>query len=613
MATRRSKKADADPQRPSGSGLTWPEVALYVGVAVASLLIAITVLGLWTTSWRIPLTYHMDAMGVQSTVKGMVENGWTNRNALLGAPGRQSTTGYPITDALPLLIIKLLTLLSHDQGLVVNLFYLLTYPLVALSALAVFRVFRVGRASAAAVALLYAFLPYHLMRGELHLLLAAYFMVPPAMMVALWMWSKQPPAYAPQGDRWMPALARPRSVISMGVCFLVGLGGVYYAFFAAFFIAGSAVIATLVDREWRRLVGAAALMAAIVLGVLIATAPYTLAADRSAAPSVAERSPVEASLYGLKLTEMLLPTPGHRIPALAALTAGYRTGLASVAWQLDTESEMSALGAFGSLGLLFLLVWLPFAAIRGPSVRLPLAVRYTELSALSVWGILLGTTGGFGALIALALSAQIRAYNRISVFIAFLALFAVASLLDTLFKRFHRIQAWTWLIAVAIVGVGVFDQTTPALVQPFAQSLGRADVVAKYTADIQFVSAVEAAVPAGSAVFQLPYVPYPEAGTTVGLPDYEHFGGYLHSAKLRWSYGAVKGTTDATWAQQTASLAPDLMVTGLKGAGFAGVWLDIRGYDQAAGEALRTALTEQLGQPVAVDAYRTRLFWTLAR
>ena len=49
---------------------------------------------------------------------------------------------------------------------------------------------------------------------------------------------------------------------------------------------------------------------------------------------------------------------------------------------------------------------------------------------LNATALLYGTVGGFGTIFALFVSPQLRSLNRISVFIAFLSLAAVAACLD---------------------------------------------------------------------------------------------------------------------------------------------------------------------------------------
>ncbi len=59
-----------------------------------------------------------------------------------------------------------------------------------------------------------------------------------------------------------------------------------------------------------------------------------------------------------------------------------------------------------------------------------------HLSILNVAGLLFGTIGGLGSLVAFFGLPQIRAYNRIGVFLSFFALFALALWLDQVARRY---------------------------------------------------------------------------------------------------------------------------------------------------------------------------------
>ena len=74
-----------------------------------------------------------------------------------------------------------------------NLFYLLTYGVVAGMAFAVLRLLGMRTVIAGIVALLYTFLPYHLLRRANHLLLASYGFVPLTVLFALAVLSDRPP------------------------------------------------------------------------------------------------------------------------------------------------------------------------------------------------------------------------------------------------------------------------------------------------------------------------------------------------------------------------------------------------------------------------------------
>ena len=128
----------------------------------------------------------------------------------------------------------MLSVFSSDWALLFNVYFLLGFPLIALSALAVLRHFRVAPGPAFAVSLLYAFLPSRLLIGELHFFLSVFFQVPLAILLALWVAGDDPPLFEAGERPWPPRLAlrRRRSVGAVAIALLVSGTGVYYAFFA---------------------------------------------------------------------------------------------------------------------------------------------------------------------------------------------------------------------------------------------------------------------------------------------------------------------------------------------------------------------------------------------
>src|SRR5262249_52791199 len=151
--------------------------------------------------------------------------------------------------------------------------------------------------------------------------------------------------------------------------------------------------------------------------------------------------------------------------------------------------------------------------------------RLAALSKLNIAAILLGTMGGFGLVFAATVSPMIRAYNRISVYIAFFSLAALALLADAIRRRLRTRpgRAAFRLALAAALGAGLLDQTTPSLVPDHA---GAARV---FAGDRAFVRGVEATLPRRAMIFQLPYVPFPENGFVHRMYDYDHFRPYFHS------------------------------------------------------------------------------------
>ncbi len=205
--------------------------------------------------------------------------------------------------------------------------------------------------------------------------------------------------------------------------------------------------------------------------------------------NIIQRDAFGPQLYSLRITQLLLPVTGHRIPFLAAGKAAYNR----VMGRWSNENGLAALGVVGSAGFVLLLgamLWRP-PGLMG------------DLALPNISAVLLATASGLGCFAALALGGWIRSYNGISVYIAFLALFAGAHGVTALYRRRG------WAMPVLLVGcgfvlmVGVLDQTTAGSTPDYARDREF------YAADRQFVREMEAAVPARSMIFQLPYMPFP--------------------------------------------------------------------------------------------------------
>ena len=65
--------------------------------------------------------------------------------------------------------------------------------------------------------------------------------------------------------------------------------------------------------------------------------------------------------------------------------------------------------------------------------------------------------------------------------------------------------------------------------------------------DAEFVQRIETVMTPGAMIFQLPVVAFPENPKVNRLNDYDLAKGYLHSTRLRWSYGAIKGRENDAW------------------------------------------------------------------
>jgi len=583
-------------------------VGPYAIAAVSSIVAAVFVLDLRHANLRVPFDYGDDALLFSFIVRTVVDRGWLWTNPMGGAPGTFDLHDYAVSahDTVHLALIRIMALASHDWALLFNLYFLLGFPLIALAALAVFRRFGVGTVPAIAASVLYACLPSRLLVGEIHLFLDVFFQVPIAVLLMLLVCEADPPlAAAPKVGRRCPRLdlRSRRTWGTLGGAVLVSATSIYYAFFTILLLGGLGVWAAFERRSWRNLVAGFGLAGVIVASLFLQGLPTIVYQMRHGPnPAVGRRFSWEAEVYGLKIVPLLLPVSGHRVGALARIKSEYDTGS-----PIKGENETTSLGAVGTVGFLVLLglalggrPWMspPTLPEAANSAR-PLEAPLRPLAVLTVMALLLGTVGGFGSLFAFLINAEIRTYSRINVFIGFLALFAVALLLERLRRRHGRLAD---LAALVVLAVGLLDQASRFAIRDYAP------IDRMYASDAAFVRRIEALLPPGAALFQLPPSTFPEPPSVGRMDGYAPLRPLLHARTSRWSYPSMRGRGNATWIEDVASRAPAAMIEAVAAAGFDGVVIDRDGYSDGAA-ALESELRGLLGvDPTASPDSRLSFF-----
>ena len=539
----------------------------YIAAAALCVLMLVFILKLWQADLRVPFYYTGDSVFWAMCTKGVIENGWYWQNPAIGAPGILQMYEFPGLDNGVMGVMWLLSVFTHNPFVVMNLFYLLSFPLITVSSLYVLRHFNLSYIPALFASLLYAFLPFHFMRNEHHLILNDYYVVPPAIMVLLWLTTQ------------LIGTRSRKFTISVVIAIVLGCSGVYYPFFFCFLLLVAGAIGWLKFRRLRPLLMAVVLAAITTTTVLINLSPSFIYQRQHGHAGAMLRVPREAESYGLKISQLLLPITVHRIPFFDRVKRFHNAN------SQVSENDSASLGIIGSIGFLGLLAQLLYRkellADSGGLLH--------DLSALNVFAVLLATIGGIGLLFSLYVSSAIRCYNRISVYIAFFSLMAVAYGLESIYRRARTTKTraiFYVLLVVALIG-GTLDQTSVWYVPFYAAN--KADFISDGT----FVNNIEASVPAGSMIFQLPYAQFPEAAVSGKMLDYDHFRGYVHSQHLRWSYGTIKNRDTDRAQQHVASLPPEELIKALAFEGFTGLYMDRLGYDDN-GAALEAKFSQIL-------------------
>ena len=565
---------------------------------------------LWKRTLSVPLENVYDARQVGASIKSIVEHGLFSSNTSLGAPFGRDRFDWPVAgELLQRTFLWGMSAFTDRFGLIVNAYFVLGFAFVAAATHAVLRLLRFSTVVAAVGALLYAFLPYHFFHAEGHLLRAAYFSAPVAALVILAVLDfRGCLLHDPDGAVWplaaLRANVRRNRVVAMLACVVViAVSETMTTFFTVVVLILAGVLVAARDRSAAILVPVGAVVATLGLVYAIALVPnlvYWSSHGRN--PEAVQRVAIDQETYGLRPSQLFLPIPNHRVVALRELQK-----------QANDKSPVPSEGGqqLGFLGAAGLVAALGAVLTRGVPARsrAPLADRSTLLrhgGLVSLLLIVVGTVSGLAMLLSVAGFAEVRTWNRVVVLIAFFAVLAVAIGLEWCIARFGPGRRWfAPLLAVAVVAFGLWDAARPLRIDQGTQ-------VRVNEAMQSVVTRIEAKLPSGAAVFQLPVIPYPEyLQQYARVYDYEELLPYLWSKDLRWSYGATKGRPEADWQQAVSSSDPAASLAGLVGLGFEGILMDTYVYDDG-GAAAMASLVPRLGQPSIVGGPEGRFrFWDL--
>lgn len=563
-------------------------------------------LALWSARLDIPWLYQGDSLSTAAHFKTVLEEGWYEYQPSLGAPSGQVYNDFPTADNLHMIAAKIIGLFTDSWPVAINFYFFAGFLLAALSAFWLLRLCRIMPAISVALSVAYAIAPYHFMRGEAHLWLASYYCIPLGLGLLIMilrgdsLWTARP-------SRWrIVGVLTGRGAFAVVAVALLATSSTYYSVFFLLLLASVGLLVLIRDRSWRRFFGAAGIGVVTVVVMLINMAPDILYSI-TAGPNLGGflRGHAEAEIYALKLSQLLLPWPGHRIDALQSLRSAYDSSYPLV-------SEQPALGLLGAVGMVIALVFLAYAAVslgrRGLRRASPRSVTISHLSALIFIAFLFSTVGGLSTFISF-LTDALRGWNRMSIVIAALALAVLGVVLHIVVERFVTRaalgRAWrvalVAVVSIGLIGVAYVDQT------PRDPSASYASIEQQYEMQDQFFSSIESELPADSMVLQLPFVPYPESTSPTGIESSEELIPYLHSTSIRWTQGGIKGRPASEWPEGLSERPPSEIATLAAAAGASGILLDtaaLRGGDTDLEPALRSIA----GEPLSSEDGRWEFF-----
>jgi phosphoglycerol transferase len=504
-----------------------------------------------------PLSFSGDALVFLAQNKSTADNGWWWWNPREGAPVGFDALAFPINTNVDQIVVWLTTRVVRNPIAATNVAWALMVALSGLGASWCLRRLGASKPSAMVAGTLFALTPYAIYRNVGHFCLAIY-LVPFACTLALQLTSGR-----------LAALRSVHRPLIIGWV-LLAFNYVYYAFFAGFLVLVGTAVGAVRRRDARVLGVGAALLVALSVCSAINAAPSLLSWSRTGRPIVlVDKEPAQSEIFGLKIRQLVSPVFHHRFPPFEWWVDKEQ----DAKFPQENENGSTRLGFIGSVGFLGLLAMLLLPNTPG---RFQFPEVSIDAGRLVLASLLLATTGGFGSLLSLLVSPEIRAYNRISPFIVFFCLTAVAFAIDQLGRRTAARNA----IAAAVLLVGLVDQARAGWFMRHEYPNMLAEVPPLQT----FVREIETRVGPHASVFQLPIRVYLQEPEDSQLKPYDHFKPYLVSQTLSWSYPALSNE-QMLW-QSAAAQVPLARLPGqLAVEGFAAVVIDRQGYADRGAEA----------------------------
>ncbi|MGC4037786.1 MAG: hypothetical protein QM764_17620 [Chitinophagaceae bacterium] len=540
----------------------------------------------------VPYTFEGDALDKLAQIQTVKETGWLFHNDRLGVPFGYDRLDFPRFDSLNYVILGPIAALTGKPGLAMNLYFLAGFYLIAFTAYFSLRRLGISALPALPCALVFAFMPYHVLRGVAHLTNGAYFLVPLAMLVLILL--------ARDGIGGGSKEGRQNAWLAFAVALLLPLQMPYNGFFFAYLCVVAGAIA-FARRASRRAVLTTCLLLATTAGAFaleqIPVFVHTL--ENGSGSGGFTRMPYAAQEYSLQLNQVLLPTNKDRRAAVAQAKHAFDKAMDVPV----TEVRDQYIGVLGILGLLAL-AWSLCVAVasRTRNVEVDAAEDVARVAAvLLVAIVLLAIPSGLDTLIAYWITDNLRAYNRILPFFAFACLIGAGWALQTLMRRFDAVRVGSVVVGI----IGLFALADILVRPPFGP---RTDMIASYDAADAYFNRVERNLGEHASVFQLPVVWYPENPPVNAMGDYEEFEPFFFTKTTRFSYGASRARRGYAWGESVESLPAKDMIERVHAMGFAAILVDAHAYTPESLDTLTHALDDALPEDALVS--NDRRWWT---
>jgi phosphoglycerol transferase len=553
-------------------------VDLYAILAIVGMIIFSLAVFAGFSDIRSPVHYQGDPLYYLFITKNVMTASWPY-TASVGLPYESELILFPSATYVWILIKKILSLITRDLFIIENLFVYTVTIISGISFYVIARLLRIRVYLSIIGAVLFGLLPFSLSRAFPHQILL------PLLAVSIGSYYALLVFYVPYRLFWTrkrPWLQVVKSWLPIVIgSILIGLSGHYWVGFGAYLIVMAGVMASLSSFSRRPFLLSIGICAIATSVFIVSQLPTFLAAHRiNAAVPISARSPIDQALYGLKVPDLLVPIVTG-IGSLDAKIQRYH--------QLrypNGEGRDNFLGLFGVfgfvIGLCVFFSSFTYLFGRHRRKRIPM-YRWRMVSAaslLSVVAILFGVSNGFGNVFHLFISRNLRAQNRISVYIAFFSFITVLLIAEGVLRKYRHSLKLRWAVGgvVSILAlVSVHNQVSWYKVRPL-----QAQSTLEVAKDKAFFAAFQSRLGTGRRVLQLPIMVFPGSPPIHALGEYEHMKGYLFTTNIGWSYGAVQARPAIAWQHALMQRSTADWIARARAAGFDTILIERKGYEDNA-------------------------------
>lgn len=574
------------------------DAAVCLLAGIFSVIFFCIIVHIWNFDLNIPFSYDGDAIGMLQRLNLYVRGERLSSVQSLGAPFG-SNQWHQLSDAIfPNIIMYFLAKITKNVGYTINGYYILTFALSAMCTFIAMRMLKTSRTTAAACGIIYAFIPGHMYRSEFHMFVGSCFILPFLAVSVIYLVRGELCKAEYQNKEKLALKEVIQSVDKKFIFCLVSLvlttlSTLYYGIFGMYILTFAAVYILINKKQWRHIfyyfllcLAELACIAAIYLPMIITQ----ITDDNYTRLNIITREMGDVEVFGLKLVQLILPIPDHRLSLLSKYTQLY-----NAEFPLINENSMSALGLIMAVGFVcsFFIVLFKLSVCE----ELKLCAR------MNIFMYSIAAVGG-GASIVAFINYGIRCYNRFSYYIGFFSLIIVGRLFEDFWKYLGKqkyrkpiMRTAKLIVAAVAVCAAIFDQTSGQMAYSAERGVLAAE---KFYNDKEFVKNIEEYEGDNASVLVLPFA-YGSQGVN-GYTKDNVFTVYreklltMHSVTSKWSVGALAGERADLFLENLSNREKAEVLKLASVAGYSGIALYHPGYTDDNLLEWQRVLKENLGE-----------------